>query len=214
MNAWDLRDRLVASAEALGWTVTAMPEFTQLRFRGRADDSSAPLPREAHGLRLGAYPVIVAPVALGAVDAMRAYLRPLHNQMVIARSYMRPEEVINAHLLLCAIDPVRDKDWRNAVDFAERDETVCRKIVWIPDAAALDASYDDFLARTFMASPWRRANERLNAPLDNNQGLAQRVLTSHGLSGAEAARWVETVNTLKGDPEAMVAALAAGERPV
>ncbi|MGU3543377.1 ABC-three component system middle component 1 [Methylobacterium sp. A52T] len=213
MNAQDLRDRLFGSAEALGWPAAAVQEFTQPRFRGRTDESSATLPSEAYGMRLGAYPVIVAPVALGGVNAMRANLRPLHSQMVIARSYMRPEEVINSHLLLCAVDPVRDEDWRNAVDFAERDENVCRKIVWIPDSVALDASYDEFLARTFMATPWFRADERLDASLDSNQGLAQRVLTSHGLSSAEAARWVEIVNTLKSDPEAMVAALSAAERP-
>lgn len=212
MNASDLSTRLIASATKLGWKAVPAPEFTQPRFRGRSDDSSVPLPSEAYGLRLGAYPAVVATVALGAVDAMRAQLRRLHSQIVIARSYMRPEEVINAHLMLCAVDPVPDEDWRNAVDFAERDESVCRKIIWIPDTAALDASYEVFLARTFMAAPWRRVDERLNAPLDNNQGLAQRVLMSRGLSDAEAARWVEVVGALRTDPDAMVASLA-GELP-
>ncbi len=210
MNARNLLDRLTASAVSLGWEASPAPDFTRPNFRGRADAGPAELPTEAYGLRLGDYPAIVAPVVLGDTRGMRSSLRGLHSQMVIARSYMRPGEVINAHLLLCAVSPAAGEDWRSAVDLAERDEAVCRKIVWIPDAAGIDASYDDFLARTFMAMPWAQTDEKLNAPLDNNQGLAQRALTKHGLSAAEANRWVEAVNTLKQDPEAMVAALTGG----
>lgn len=206
MTAEELRDRLVKSAETLDWSTAVVPAFTERRFRGRTDDSAVALPANCFGLRLGAYPVIVAPVALGDVSEMQASLRKLHSQMVIARSYMRAEEVINAHLILCAANPSTAVDWRSVVDLAERDETVCRKLIWIPDKAALDDSYSEFVSRTFLAAPWRDAEER-SAPLDNNQGLAQRLLVKHGLSAAVADQWIAIVQSMKQDPDAMVVEL-------
>ena len=209
MTAEELKDRLVASATALEWMSAVVPEFTRPQFRGRSEETAVPLPAGAYGLRLGDYPTIVAPVVLGTVEEMQASLRRLHSQMVIARSYMRAEEVINAHLILCAPNPSPEADWRNVVDLAERDETVCRKIIWIPDKGALDASYKEFVTRTFLAAPWREADESLNAPLDNNQGLAQRALVAHGLSNEVAEQWVSAVRRVKDDPESLVVELVS-----
>lgn len=209
MTAQGLRERLRQAASRMGWTVDDAPDFVAPRFRGRADETTAPLPDNAYGLRLGAYPVVVAPVTLGSVEDMQASLRKLHTQMVIARSYMRAEEVINAHLFLCAINPASSGDWRSVIDLAERDEGVCRKVVWIPDAAALDASFESFRSRTFLASPWDVADERRDAPLDSNQGLAQRILVQHGLTDEVAAAWIGVVDRLREDAETMVSQLVA-----
>lgn len=207
MTADDLKNRLMASAMALGWQTSAAPEFTRRQFRGRADETAVSLPNEVYGLRLGDYPVLVAPVALVSEPKMQKSLKTLHSQMVIARSYMRQAEVINAHLILCASDPSPEADWRSVIDLAERDETVCRKIIWIPDTSAIEESYQDFLSRTFLATPWTYADERHNAPLDSNQGLAKRMLVDHGLSSEIAERWIATVESMKDDPDAMVAEL-------
>ena len=209
MTAEELYDRLRKAASRLGLTANNAPEFVAPCFRGRADPTTAPLPDKAYGLRLGAYPVVVAPVALGSVEEMQASLRKLHTQMVIARSYMHADEVINAHIFLCAVDPANSGDWRSVVDLAERDEGVCRKVVWIPDAAALDASFESFRSRTFLASPWDAADERRDAPLDSNQGLAQRLLVQHGLTDEVAAAWIGVVGRLREDPETMVSQLVA-----
>jgi len=207
MTANDLKDRLVASATALSWRASAVPEFTRRQFRGRSDETAVDLPNEIYGLRLGDYPVLVAPFALVSEHDMQRSLKRLHSQMVIARSYMRQAEVINAHLILCASDPSPEADWRSVIDLAERDETVCRKIVWIPDTSAIEESYQDFLSRTFLATPWTYADERHNAPLDSNQGLAKRMLIGHGLLPEEAERWIATVEGMKDDPDAMVVEL-------
>jgi hypothetical protein len=95
MTPETLREKLVASAKALDWPVTMEPDFTSPRFRGREDASAAALPETTIGLRLGAYPVVVAPIALHSIEQMQASLRVLHNQMVIARSYMRAETSIS-----------------------------------------------------------------------------------------------------------------------
>lgn len=213
MTAEDLKDRLCKAADTLGWPWSIAPDFVSPRFRGRDDATAAPLPEGACGLRLGAYPVVVAPVALGSVEDMQKSLRRYHTQMVIARSYMRPEEVINAHLFLCAIDPATKGDWRSVVDLAERDETVCRKVIWLPESSALDASFEAFRARTFLASPWDAADERHDAPLDSNQDLAQRILVKHGLSETIATAWVQIVDRLGQDPETMVVELVAARTP-
>ncbi len=204
-----LRDKLLASAQALGWPATIEPDFVSPRFRGRQDPSAAPLPGTTIGLRLGAYPVLVAPIALTTSDQMQTSLRALHNQMVIARSYMRAEEVINAHIMLCVTATNAQADWRGIIDLAERDETVCRKVIWMPDADAVDASYELFLARTFLAQPWRSLEAVLNAPLDHNQGLAERILLRHGLSEPAATRWVALAETYKDDPDGLIPQLVA-----
>ena len=72
MTTEELRDRLVKSAEALEWSTAVVPAFVERRFRGRTDESAVALPDTAFGLRLGAYPVIVARVALGSVSEMQA----------------------------------------------------------------------------------------------------------------------------------------------
>lgn len=217
MNAENLRDRLLDSAASLGWSATLVPEFTRARFRGREDESDVALPKEIYGLRLGDYPVLVAPILLGSVDEMQIALRQLHSQMVIARSYMRAEEVINAHIMLCAVNSPSPAaggdapggDWRGAVDLAQRDENVCRKIIWIPDTNAVEASYARFLGRTFLAMPWHAAAQVLNAPLDQNQNLVERMLVAHGLSAETAAQWTRLTEELRDDPDALVAALVS-----
>jgi hypothetical protein len=211
MTPETLRDKLVASAQALDWPVTMEPDFTSASFRGREDASAVALPDATIGLRLGAYPVIVAPIALHDIEQMQASLRMLHNQMVIARSYMRAEEVINAHIMLCVTVTNPQADWRRIIDLAERDETVCRKIVWMPEADAVDESYQVFVARTFLAQPWRSLDTILNAPLDHNQGLAERILVKQGLSKATAARWVALAEAYKDDPDGLIPQLVAAQ---
>jgi len=165
------------------------------------------LPKDAVGLRLGDYPVLVASIELGNLADMQASLRSLHTQMVIARSYMAAEEVINAHIMLIALAPDPRQDWRRALDLAERDETVCRKLIWIPNPDEIDQSYASFVARTFLATPWKNAPSVRSAPLDRNQGLVLRTLENHGLSQDSAARWIDLTHQIHDDPDNLVAAL-------
>ena len=199
-----LREKLFQSAGALGWTTADVPAFTSPDFRGREGSDRPEVPVNIFGLRLGSYPVLVAPVTLADVEQMQRNLRQLNAQMVIARSYMRPEEVINAHIMLCATATNELSDWRQVVDMAERDEAVCRKIVWIPEVNAIDESYAAFVARTFLARPWQATGTTLNAPLDHNANLAQRVLVRHGLPRAVADRWVALANQYGSDPDTLV----------
>lgn len=200
-------ERLRASAVALDWDASVVDAFSARQFRGRAEVTEKSLPKDVAGLRLGDYPVLVASIELGDLADIQASLRTLHTQMVIARSYMTADEVINAHIMLIALPPDPLQDWRRALDLVERDETVCRKLIWIPDSDDLEQSYSLFVARTFLARPWKNTPTVRNAPLDRNQGLALRALEKHGLSQEEANQWVVLANLIRDDPDNLVLAL-------
>jgi hypothetical protein len=217
VNAEILKDRLLASALALDWKAVEFPDFAVPKFRGRSDNSAETLPN-VFGLRLGDYPIIVAPVELRSIGEMQQSLKKLHAQMVIARSYMRSDEILNAHIMLCAVNLPANRhnadalgDWRGVVDLAQRDETVCRKIIWIPDADDLDRSYTEFLARTFLAMPWRLAGRVMDADLDRNEGLAERMLVSHGLSVAAARKWVQLAERTDLDADMLIPLLVTAQ---
>jgi hypothetical protein len=213
MTTEDLKGRLLGSALALGWDAAEVPDFVAKQFRGRLDASSSMLPTEAYGLRLGAYPTIIAPIVLDEKDEMKIALRVLHSQLVIARSYMSETELINAHILMCVVRVAEGVDWRKAIDVLERDESVCRKIVWMPDSNNVEQSYESFLARTFLASPWRDVSERHDASLDRIQGLAERLLVLAGLPAAAAPAWISAVEHHGDDVDDMIEKLvgARGE---
>lgn len=206
------RDYLLATAKTLEWSTKIEPNFTCDRFRGREDVSQIPLPKDASGIRLGDYPVLVASVTISDKESMATSLRALHNQMIIARSYMRAEEVINAHIMMYAEIIGPDVDVQGIIDQAERDETVCRKLIWVPEKDFIDTSYKHFIARTFLARPWMSVKAVLDAPLDHNQGLVERILVKHGLSSQIAAKWVQLISTHKDNPEEMISELVISRR--
>lgn len=209
----DLCLRLLASAQAVGWQAGDEHRFVSRRFRGREDDAQVLLPSGARGLRLGRYPVLVSAIDLKNSEGMLAQLRSVHNQMVIARSFMRADEVIDAHIILVALVPSADADWAQLVDLVERDEAVCRKIVWVPDLNRLDASYESFVDRTFLAEPWASIDAQTNAPLDHNGRLVENILRKNGLSETAAASWVALADSGSGDPDALVDQLVAAMEP-
>lgn len=192
--------RLERSTAAVKWPAERVDVFLSPRFRGRDDASVDSLAGFAVGLRLGAYPVLAAVVELKDLAGMQADLKRLHAQMVIARSHMRAEEIINAHILLCAREASSQYDWRAVIDVAERDETVCRKMIWNWATGSIEASYDNFIARTFLAVPWTDVETRPNAHLDQTDSLSRRVLREAGLSPAEAGAWVRVARADTEDP--------------
>ncbi|MFG1267619.1 ABC-three component system middle component 1 [Xanthobacter sp. DSM 14520] len=202
-----LKSLLVSAAKSLNWQADEVMEFTSPTFRSRPTESEAKPIRGLFGLRLGQYPVIVAPIALDSVEGVTSALKRLHAQMVVARSYMYEKEVINAHLFLCATSPTATGDWLRLVDLIERDEAVCRKLVWIPKEAAIQESFDALLARTFLAMPWAQVRAVSDAALDQTYDLAQRLLVKHGLTEELAQKWVSLTERLIDDPESLVTEL-------
>jgi hypothetical protein len=205
----DLCARLIASAKAVGWTTSEEPNFVSQRFRGRDEEAQVQLPIGARGLRLGRYPVVVGAIDVKDSDGMLSQLRSAHNQMVLARSFMRADEIIDAHIFFVTEVPSPDADWAQLVDLVERDESVCRKIVWVPHITDLNASYDAFLDRTFLAQPWISTDEQNSAPLDQNERLVENILQKNGLSAAAAAKWVQLADLGLDDHDELIDQLVA-----
>lgn len=212
MTLTEFCDRVLEAAERAGWTANRTDDYAARSFPSSNDEISPLKPGEVIGLQLGSYPVLAATLQLNDRAALTARLKALHGQVVIARSYMRPAEVINAHLFLCATESGVG-DWESIVDIAERDESVCRKVVWVPALDDLDKSFDAFVGRTFLARPWDGGDAVLDAPLDHNRNVVQSALVTAGLDPAMAMRWEQLVDKNTDDPDVLVAKLVALMEP-
>ncbi|MBX4927149.1 hypothetical protein HJB56_07605 [Rhizobium lentis] len=202
-----LKSFLVDATKKLGWQADEVAEFTSPDFRSRPAQPDVKSLDGLFGLRLGDYPVVIAPIMLESPDQVKLSLKKLHAQMVVARSFMREREVINAHLFLCATSPTPSGDWKRLVDLLERDETVCRKVVWIPKKTDVQGSFETFLGRTFLAMPWASSDSVTGAPLDETYELAERILEKHGLEKKVAEQWVIKADQLKDDAKSLVTEL-------
>ena len=205
----ELSTRLLEAAKTNGWPAREAPDLVSRQFRGREGEADVSLPKNARGLKLGFYPVIAAQLRLAPEEALEADLKAAHNQMIIARSFLLSGEVVDAHIFFVTPEPSEDTDWKQRIDHIERDQTVCRKLVWMPAAGALDASFKAFVQRTFLARPWIDAEQRSDAPLDQNEQLVETVLQEKGLSAEAATAWVRLVKNQPEDPEQLVELLVA-----
>src|SRR4051812_37646410 len=120
--------RLLNAARSMGWESRIEPTLTARAFRGRTEQAEVRLPELAYGLMLGRYPVLTAYIHLAREDVLMEELRAVHNQMIIARSFMRTHQIIDAHILFVATEPQPQADWRKQIDMIERNESVCRKL--------------------------------------------------------------------------------------
>jgi hypothetical protein len=202
----ELCKRLTAAAEGNGWPAVVRADLVEPRFRGSAEPTDVSLPQVTRGLQLGLYAVIAAPLRLTSAETVEADLKAAHNQMIIARSYMSNAQVIDAHIIFVADEP--GKNWKQHIDRVQRDEAICRKLVWMPALQDLDRSFADFVERSFFARPWLIAEKR-DAPLDQNQQLVETVLREQGLSGRAAKAWVELAASKIDDPDQLVERLVA-----
>ena len=208
MTLAEFCDRVLDAAKGAGWAASRVDDYAARRFPSGDDEVSPLKSGEVVGLQLGDYPVLAATLQLNDRATLTARLKALHGQVVIARAYMRPPEVINTHLFLCATESGVG-DWESIVDIAERDESVCRKVVWVPALENLDQSFDAFVARTFLARPWEGGDAVLDAPLDHNRNVVQNALVAAGLDAAMAVRWEQLVDKNTDDPDVLVEKLVA-----
>lgn len=195
----DFMERLKAQTQKVGWEVQLRSEMTRERFRGRLDDSGVPLPKPCIGAILGPYPVLVCEFDATGEQQTRSQLRSLHNQAAIARSYLTATQVVDLHVLMVC-DPTNAPDgWKKEIDILERDEAVCRKLVWARDKP-LQKSFELFTERTFLSRVWDTDVKQSQAPLDRNAMLVQDILVRNGLSAETASRWIDAATRPDDDP--------------
>lgn len=156
------------------------------------------LPDRHVSVLIGPWPVLIGdlgPDAGQAADALRRYL----NQAAIAWSHLghRGED-----LLLLLVGPMgseQDDDWQQVQRTIERDDRVCRKLVWLPPAEAesIGASLEKrVLTRTFLARPWAEA-----VTTEGGGDLAAltddaliRLFVEAGLTEDQAKSWFATLS--------------------
>jgi hypothetical protein len=178
-------------------------------FRGR-EPSDVTLPSEKLGAWYGTYPVIVASLAPSTTRSFEQQTKAMHAQVLIARSYVPAQHIVDMHLFLLFQGDEVDDDQAAAIDILERDEAICRKLVFVP-SEPVPSSFDEFAGRTFLARPWAEQKPASKAfQLDQPAALVREILEKQGLSDTSAEKWVSIVDSYRdGDmsPQDLVNAL-------
>jgi hypothetical protein len=86
-------------------------------------------------------------------------LKELHAWAGIVRSSLAANQKDDILLILVGpLGSLGGPKWRAFAATVERDDRICRKIIWLPsDASSLPADAREFLRRTFLAQPWELA---------------------------------------------------------
>ena len=146
------------------------------------------MPLEVAGLIVGGRPVLVGllPESSDPTEingAMRRY----RNQAVIARSWLTPDETVDLHLFLASpVGAQGELAWRQAALAIERDERVCRKLVWLrPSTEGQEAASFSAFARgypdrhrcgfgVFAIMPFRDPNDKRSGAGTDEHSVGER----------------------------------------
>lgn len=203
---------LTAAAVSVELAVEPAPQLASAVFRGGEDAAAAKLdeserPAAVRGLRVGRYAVLLGLLPeTPSSEAVMETLRRYRNQCVIARSYLTPNEALDLQLFL--IGPRGSEpsdDWQPLALIVERDERVARKLAWLRpvQASADEASFADFLKRTFLARPWKHQAVFTMAALDN----LNKVAAFGNVPRDTVGEWIRLALTQSSDPPALVEGL-------
>jgi hypothetical protein len=135
---------------------------------GLASRIASSLPNELAGARIEGTPVLLCILAGDlTLEGMRDNLRRLRNQATIARSWL-DADAPNLQMFV-SVPPSGDITgaWLEYADLIEADDRICRKLVWLPTNGEAGETAEEFLARTFLASPWTAGANFLSAELDS-----------------------------------------------
>jgi hypothetical protein len=203
---------LTTAAVAVDLVVDPAPQLTSAVFRGgeaavAAKLDVSDLPAAVRGLRVGRYAVLLGllpeiPSSEAVVETLRRY----RNQCVIARSYLTPNEALDLQLFLIGPRGSEPLDnWQSLALSVERDERVARKLAWLRPAqpSADEASFADFLKRTFLARPWKHQAVFTMAALDNMNKIAAVGDVPRNTVG----EWILLALTQRSDPSKLVEGL-------
>lgn len=184
-----LLDTLIKEAKAYGWRCELNPDpliratFRPLSLVGADAIAPAALLQSSNkgtiydrqAASIGEYSVIIGSLGeswLEAAEAKDAH----YEQAARARTWLDGYRQENLYLML--VGPSGSCDTRQWNDFAysvERDESVCRKLVWLPPKPGDEFvhSIKRFCCRTFLARPWRLGE--FEAELDPLQALIRQA---------------------------------------
>ncbi len=209
-----LLDRLCARAEQIGLSIDLEARALQERhfslfedptLQEPEDPDELPTLQEVRFLRrsicLGDFSVIIGEIGPKPEDVPTALSDHLL-QAAKARSHLGPKKENLLLFLVGPASPASDPNWMYIVDEIERDERICRKMVFLPPLAEadVDAEMGWFISRTFLARPWERSTAQ--ADLDP-------LLTTLNDTGDIPRAWVPIIQRAEGDASSLVEQLLA-----
>lgn len=103
-------------------------------------------------------------------DAIRQRWNQYQEQCAVSRSWLPPEQSDELSLLLTGPPgSAYDAEWLAVAAQIERDELVCRKLVWLPSEEEQEwpSDAERFVQRTCFAQPWSESGETSQVPLDD-----------------------------------------------
>ncbi|XHR31035.1 MAG: ABC-three component system middle component 1 [Chthoniobacteraceae bacterium] len=138
------------------------------------DDGQLP----SAGLSVGNRTILIGSLAESAMpspstDDLREPIlerwREYQRRCAIARSWLSEE--LSDDLVLFLVGPLgseADPEWRALAAQIDRNDLVCRKLVWLPPMAESEwsESVAQFFRRTFLAHPWIDDATIIQSPLD------------------------------------------------
>ncbi len=205
---------LQSHAAGVGLPCRGAPELASAVFNGGSEASAASiaprdLPAHCVGLAIGRYHLLLGLLPeVGREEDVLETLRVFRNQCVVARSYIAPNAALDLQLFLVAPRGSEHLDaWHPLALLVERDERVARKHVWRrPEHSANDeASFADFVERSFLARPWTHEATFSMAPLGNVSQIAPDEQIPRTLAG----EWAKLATELRNDPGTLVDELIA-----
>jgi hypothetical protein len=135
----------------------------------------------------GAFTVLIAELGTNPLEAERVWSQH-QRSAAVTRASLPPAS--NEDVVLYLVGPVgsiNEPEWRTFGMQVERNDLVCRKLVWLPpaDTAQRESSIVEFCRRTFLSRPWSGPVERVQPQLDALSGAAssfddwEEILAKH-----------------------------------
>lgn len=173
------------------------PELVSGDFRGGFGEKvlrGSNLPTEVDTGTLGRHSILFGCLPPSPdVEIVRDNVRRLRNQAVVARSHLPVEQALDIQIwLVGSIGSQDNPEWRALALAIERDDRVARKLVWLPPQREdeLESDFSVFIARTFLARPWKASAPQGSAQLDRLAGLLA-VAADLGIESATLEEWFE-----------------------
>jgi len=148
-------------------------------------------------------PLPVAPSSNGVDECLARWI----NHSAIALTDVPAEYRNDLNLILVGpLGSAQNQSWREVMMRVERDEAVCRKMVWLPDSAAkLTTSAEEFCERTFLARPWRTLRHSAVSPVIDPLGTM-------AAGDALAEEWLALINSQSDEIDDLVKSLVESFR--
>jgi hypothetical protein len=124
--------------------------------------------------------------------------RQYYTQAAVARSWMGDKEIDLCLILIGPPGSALQEKWQRFARSMDRDESVCRKLVWLPSVdespATIRKEAERFIDRTFLAQPWVPRTDLIQHDLDALNVIYRELGTAFSektqLSGAVLKKWL------------------------